>query len=121
MVRFHLPAQKPYHTLDAIELFGKTFHLLGNFRSCKTKKEFAEKIESYGGKIRGAEGTMKNLNFKVTDYFVVGDNHYKEGQKGNKITDVDNFNSRNAPQDQIPKISESHCLELMDKSFELKP
>ncbi|HGF0877953.1 TPA: hypothetical protein ACF74V_000217 [Legionella pneumophila] len=120
MVRFHLPAQKPYHTLDALEFSEKTFHLLGNFRSCKTKKEFGERIENLGRKIRG-EGQTKNLNFKNTDYFVVGDNHYKEGQNGNKISRVDSYNSRHAPQEQIPKISESHCNELMEKYLQLKP
>lgn len=120
MDRFHVPAQKPYHTPDSIEFPDKTFHLLGNFRSCKTKKEFGEKIENLGGKIRGV-GQLKNLNFTDTDYFVVGDNHYRDDHKGNKISKVDNYNSRYSAQEQIPKISESYCLEHIERYRPPKP
>lgn len=119
MARFHLPAQKPFHTLDQIEFSGKTFHLLGNFRSCNTKKEFGEAIEKIGGTIRGV-GQTKSLNFKVTDYFVVGDNHYREDHKGNKILKIDSYNSEKPDDKQIPKISESHCLEHMNQ-YSFKP
>ena len=114
MTRFHLPAQKPFHTLDEIDFPGKTFHLLGNFRTSKTKREFGESIENFGGNIRGLDQT-KNLNFKVTDYFVVGDNHYRQGHKGNKISKIDAYNDKKSDKDQIPKISESHCLEHMNR------
>jgi hypothetical protein len=51
---------------------------------------------------------------------MVGDNHYKKGQKGNKILDVDNYKSSKSENDKIPKISESHCIELMSR-HSLKP
>jgi hypothetical protein len=48
-----------------------------------------------------------------TDCFVVGDKEYREEQ-GKKIKEIDEYNKKN-PENRIPKITQSHCEELIDQ------
>ncbi len=98
-----------YDTLPSIEILNKTFHLSGMFAGC-TKKEFSEKIESLGG--NKCRGVKTSFSPSKTDYFVIGDNYYWEGE-GNKSQEVDNHNKKNGK--YIPKIKQSHCEELIDQ------
>lgn len=100
-----------YDMLPILDFSNKTFHLLANFDGC-SKKEFAEKIESLGGKCRGFDSS-KHLCFSKTDCFVVGGKEYREEQ-GKKIKEIDEYNKKN-PENRIPKITQSHCEELIDQ------
>lgn len=100
-----------YDLLSSIEFSDKTFHLLANFEGC-SKKEFSEKIEGMGGRCRGFDSS-KHLCFSKTDFFVVGDKEYREDQ-GKKIKEVDEYNKKNSG-NRIPKITQSHCEQLIDQ------
>lgn len=106
-----------YDSPSSIEFSDKTFHLLANFEGC-TKKEFAEKITDLGGKCRGFDKS-KHLCFSKTDFFVVGNKEYKEDQ-GKKIREIDTYNKKN-PENRIPKITQSHCEELINQYKPPKP
>lgn len=105
-----------YDTLTSIDLT-KTFHLSGMFEG--GKKNYSEKIKWFGGKCRGFKGSDgKHLNLSKTDYFIIGNNYYWEGDGGN-AKEIDKHNQKNGK--YIPKIKQSHCDELISQYKPLSP
>lgn len=102
-----------FEILESIEFKNKTFHLLANFASVKNKSEFSKKINELGGECRGFGETKQLWDPSTTDYFIIGDKLYREGQ-GEKINKIHRHNQQN-PLKPVPIITESHCLEHINK------
>jgi hypothetical protein len=109
-------------TIDQFEVKSKIFHLSGNFKvngKCITKKDFAKNIQSIGGMCRGYidkdKCIKKNIAYRKTDYFVIGEGEYKKEEDGEKkyesIKKWNNVEKNN----HIFIISQKNCEELIDQ------